>query len=174
MKQVKEWIDGNESAKEMLSRVLTENPLLRLSPLNTLPLRIGNVLELLGPSPSAKTHILIQVFFSIFWDFICFVFGNSFYWYVMGRLLLIAFFQKSGMVWSMEDWVGLWCSLTWIVVSIFYASLKCSRIGFLKLLVRYIIIAILFPLIYSNVVCCLINEFCTRSLGCANVLIILI
>lgn len=29
-------------------------------PLHRVPLRAGNVLELVGPSPSAKTHILIQ------------------------------------------------------------------------------------------------------------------
>jgi len=56
------WIEGEESAKAMLERVLRERPLLLLlPPLHRVPLRFGNVVELLGPSPSAKTHILIQV-----------------------------------------------------------------------------------------------------------------
>ncbi|KAF5737803.1 putative X-ray repair cross complementing 2 (XRCC2) [Tripterygium wilfordii] len=54
------WIDGDESAKEMLSRVLKERPFLLLPPLHRIPLRVGNVVELVGSSPSAKTHILIQ------------------------------------------------------------------------------------------------------------------
>ncbi|XP_028125062.1 DNA repair protein XRCC2 homolog isoform X3 [Camellia sinensis] len=55
------WIEGEESAKAMLERVLRERPLLLLlPPLHRVPLRFGNVVELLGPSPSAKTHILIQ------------------------------------------------------------------------------------------------------------------
>ncbi|THG23964.1 hypothetical protein TEA_004687 [Camellia sinensis var. sinensis] len=59
------WIEGEESAKAMLERVLRERPLLLLlPPLHRVPLRFGNVVELLGPSPSAKTHILIQNHFS--------------------------------------------------------------------------------------------------------------
>lgn len=57
----KEWIDGSESAKAMLDRVLTARPLLLLPPLHRVPLRVGNVVELVGTSPAAKTHILIQV-----------------------------------------------------------------------------------------------------------------
>ncbi|XP_042508106.1 DNA repair protein XRCC2 homolog isoform X2 [Macadamia integrifolia] len=54
------WINGDESAKEMLERVLTERPLLLLPPLHRVPLRVGNVVEIVGPSPSAKTQILVQ------------------------------------------------------------------------------------------------------------------
>ncbi|XP_010256265.1 PREDICTED: DNA repair protein XRCC2 homolog isoform X2 [Nelumbo nucifera] len=57
---IKEWINTNESAKEMLERVLTERPFLLLPPLHRVPLRVGNVVEIVGPSPSAKTEILIQ------------------------------------------------------------------------------------------------------------------
>lgn len=57
----KGWIDGDESAAEMLGRVATERPFLLLPPLHRVPLRVGNVVELVGPSASAKTHILIQV-----------------------------------------------------------------------------------------------------------------
>uniref|UniRef100_A0A2P2JX51 Uncharacterized protein MANES_03G082500 n=1 Tax=Rhizophora mucronata TaxID=61149 RepID=A0A2P2JX51_RHIMU len=61
--EVEAWIDGDESAKDMLSRVvLTEKRPLLLLPLRGFPLRPGNVVELVGPSPSAKTHILMQVF----------------------------------------------------------------------------------------------------------------
>ncbi|KAK3222473.1 hypothetical protein Dsin_009498 [Dipteronia sinensis] len=58
----KGWIEGDESGKEMLLRVLSEwPPFLLLPPIHRLPLRVGNVVELVGPSLSAKTHILIQV-----------------------------------------------------------------------------------------------------------------
>ncbi|KAI3917249.1 hypothetical protein MKX01_000026 [Papaver californicum] len=55
-----EWIKGDESGKEMLSRVLTERPFLLIPPLHRVPLRVGNLVEIVGPSPSAKTQILIQ------------------------------------------------------------------------------------------------------------------
>ncbi|GMN59041.1 hypothetical protein TIFTF001_028135 [Ficus carica] len=58
--EVKRWIDGDESAAEVLARVSSERPFLLLPPLHRLPLRVGNVVELVGPSPSAKTLILIQ------------------------------------------------------------------------------------------------------------------
>ena len=59
---VKRWIDGDETAAEMLARVSTERSVLLLPPpLHRLPLRVGNVVEVVGPSPSAKTLILIQV-----------------------------------------------------------------------------------------------------------------
>ncbi|KAG8657580.1 DNA repair protein XRCC2 homolog isoform X2 [Manihot esculenta] len=57
---VRGWIDGDESGREMLSRVLTERPYLHLPPFQKFPLRVGNVVELVGPSPCAKTHILMQ------------------------------------------------------------------------------------------------------------------
>ncbi|GKV33254.1 hypothetical protein SLEP1_g41782 [Rubroshorea leprosula] len=55
-----EWLVEDESAKEMLDRVQTERPFFLLPPLHGVPLRVGNVVEIVGPSPSAKTHILIQ------------------------------------------------------------------------------------------------------------------
>ncbi|XP_024026177.1 DNA repair protein XRCC2 homolog isoform X4 [Morus notabilis] len=58
--EAKRWIDVDESAAEMLARVSTERPFLLLPPLHRLPLRVGNVVELVGPSPSSKTLILIQ------------------------------------------------------------------------------------------------------------------
>ncbi|KAL6010709.1 hypothetical protein ACLOJK_001147 [Asimina triloba] len=58
------WIDGDETAKEMLARLLTERPFLFLPPLHRVPLRVGNVVEIVGPSPSAKTEVLIQVYSS--------------------------------------------------------------------------------------------------------------
>ncbi|GAV65668.1 hypothetical protein CFOL_v3_09182 [Cephalotus follicularis] len=56
------WIDGDESAKEMLQRVLKDGPpfFLLVPPLHRVPLRLGNVIELVGPSPSGKTHILME------------------------------------------------------------------------------------------------------------------
>ncbi|KAK9935711.1 hypothetical protein M0R45_022799 [Rubus argutus] len=56
----KGWINGDESAAEMLARVSKERPFLLLPPLHRVPLRVGNVVELVGPSSSAKTQILIQ------------------------------------------------------------------------------------------------------------------
>ncbi|XWS22995.1 hypothetical protein CRYUN_Cryun29cG0082900 [Craigia yunnanensis] len=55
-----DWLVEDESAREMLERVLTERPFLLLHPLHRVPLRVGNIVELVGPSSSAKTHILIQ------------------------------------------------------------------------------------------------------------------
>ncbi|KAK9276657.1 hypothetical protein L1049_006193 [Liquidambar formosana] len=57
---LKAWINGDESAKEMLGRVLTERPFLLLPPFHRVPLRVGNVVEVVGPSHSAKTEILMQ------------------------------------------------------------------------------------------------------------------
>ncbi|KAL6492813.1 hypothetical protein OROGR_032572 [Orobanche gracilis] len=55
------WIKPDETAKEALVRILTERPSVVLPPpLHRMPLRIGNVVEIAGPSPSAKTLILIQ------------------------------------------------------------------------------------------------------------------
>ncbi|RWW01953.1 hypothetical protein GW17_00034981 [Ensete ventricosum] len=54
------WIHGDESAKAMLARVLTERSFLLLPPLHRLPLRVGNVVEIAGPSPSAKSQVLLQ------------------------------------------------------------------------------------------------------------------
>ncbi|KAI4357101.1 hypothetical protein L6164_001070 [Bauhinia variegata] len=56
---LKRWIGGDESAQEMLARV--PRPLSLLPPLHRVPFRVGNVVELVGPSSSAKTHILIQL-----------------------------------------------------------------------------------------------------------------
>ncbi|KAJ4963162.1 hypothetical protein NE237_023101 [Protea cynaroides] len=58
--ELRGWINGDESAKEMLERVLTERPLLLLPPLHRVPLRVGNVVEIVGSSPSGKTQILVQ------------------------------------------------------------------------------------------------------------------
>lgn len=57
----KRWIDVDETAAELLARVSTERPFFLLPPLHRVPLRIGNVVEIVGPSSSAKTLILIQV-----------------------------------------------------------------------------------------------------------------
>lgn len=54
------WIAGDESGSEMLKRVWRVRPFILPKPLHRVPLRVGNVLELVGPSPSAKTQILIQ------------------------------------------------------------------------------------------------------------------
>ena len=59
---VKDWIKTDETAKEMLTGIFTVRPFLPLPPpLHKLPLRAGNVVEIIGPSSSAKTHILMQV-----------------------------------------------------------------------------------------------------------------
>ncbi|KAF6158417.1 hypothetical protein GIB67_019456 [Kingdonia uniflora] len=54
------WMNGDETAKEMLTRVLKERPFLLIPPLHRVPLRVGNIVEIVGSSPSAKTEILIQ------------------------------------------------------------------------------------------------------------------
>ncbi|KAI3464386.1 hypothetical protein Pfo_021049 [Paulownia fortunei] len=55
------WIKGDETAKEALVKILTERPFVVLPPpLHRLPFRVGNIVEIVGPCPSAKTLILIQ------------------------------------------------------------------------------------------------------------------
>nr|GMD80810.1 DNA repair protein XRCC2 homolog isoform X2 [Ipomoea batatas] len=55
----RDWIETDETAKQYLSRVLTERPFVPLPPpIHRLPLRAGNIVEIVGPSPSAKTQIL--------------------------------------------------------------------------------------------------------------------
>lgn len=58
--QPQNWITGDENGSEMLKRVWRVRPFILPKPLHRVPLRVGNVLELVGPSPSAKTQILIQ------------------------------------------------------------------------------------------------------------------
>ncbi|XP_047329998.1 DNA repair protein XRCC2 homolog [Impatiens glandulifera] len=58
--EVEEWIRGDETALKMLTRVQRERPLLLLPPLHKVPLRLGNIVEIAGPSPSSKTQILLQ------------------------------------------------------------------------------------------------------------------
>ncbi|XP_076937101.1 DNA repair protein XRCC2 homolog [Bidens hawaiensis] len=58
----KTWIDTDETAKQMLTRVLKDRPLLHLPPpLHRVPLGVNTILEITGPSPSAKTEILLHV-----------------------------------------------------------------------------------------------------------------
>ncbi|KAG6431993.1 hypothetical protein SASPL_103565 [Salvia splendens] len=55
------WITADETAEQALVRIFKERPFLILPPpFHRLPLRAGNVVEIVGPSPSAKTLILIQ------------------------------------------------------------------------------------------------------------------
>lgn len=58
--EIESWIKGDETGGEMLKRVWRVRPFILPPPLHRVPLRVGNVLELVGPSPSAKTQILIQ------------------------------------------------------------------------------------------------------------------
>ncbi|XP_058730188.1 DNA repair protein XRCC2 homolog [Vicia villosa] len=58
--EIESWIKGDENGGEMLKRVWRVRPFILPPPLHRVPLRVGNVLELVGPSPSAKTQILIQ------------------------------------------------------------------------------------------------------------------
>ncbi|VFR00851.1 unnamed protein product [Cuscuta campestris] len=61
MPSASDWIETDETAKQYLSRLLTDRPFAHLPPpLHRIPLRAGNVVEIVGPSPSAKTQILIQ------------------------------------------------------------------------------------------------------------------
>ncbi|XP_006367954.2 DNA repair protein XRCC2 homolog [Solanum tuberosum] len=57
----REWIEVDETAKQFLTRVFSERPFQPLPPpLHRIPLRPGNVVEIVGPSPSSKTRILMQ------------------------------------------------------------------------------------------------------------------
>lgn len=58
----REWIRCDESGREMVSRVLSERPfIVPVPPLHRVPLRLGNIVEISGPSNSAKSQVLVQV-----------------------------------------------------------------------------------------------------------------
>ncbi|KAL9247973.1 hypothetical protein vseg_021341 [Gypsophila vaccaria] len=59
--EVRSWLSTDETAHSFFARVAAERPPLVTPPLHRLPLRPGNVLEIAGPSPSAKSLILLQV-----------------------------------------------------------------------------------------------------------------
>ncbi|KAJ0969527.1 hypothetical protein J5N97_022404 [Dioscorea zingiberensis] len=54
------WTVGDESAATMLARLQASLPAFLVPPLHRVPLRAGNVVEIAGPSPSAKSHVLLQ------------------------------------------------------------------------------------------------------------------
>lgn len=57
-----EWIRCDESGREMVSRVLSGRPfIVPVPPLHRVPLRLGNIVEISGPSNSAKSQVLLQV-----------------------------------------------------------------------------------------------------------------
>ncbi|CAA6668403.1 unnamed protein product [Spirodela intermedia] len=60
MEEARRWIETDESAMEMLARTLARRPFLLMPPLHRVPLRVGNVVEIVGPSSSAKSEILLQ------------------------------------------------------------------------------------------------------------------
>lgn len=58
----RDWIRCDESGREMVSRVLSERPFtVPVPPLHRVPLRLGNIVEISGPSNSAKSQVLVQV-----------------------------------------------------------------------------------------------------------------
>ena len=72
--EVRRLIEGYETAAEMLARLSSERPFFLFPPLHRLPLRVGNVVELVGPSLSCKTLTLIQVLLFFSFSFICYKF----------------------------------------------------------------------------------------------------
>nr|AGT17239.1 hypothetical protein SHCRBa_067_E24_F_20 [Saccharum hybrid cultivar R570] len=55
------WLAVNETAAAFLSRSLSSRPPITLPPpLHRAPLRLGNVVEIAGPSNSGKTHLLLM------------------------------------------------------------------------------------------------------------------
>lgn len=58
----REWIGCDESGRDMVSRLLLERAfIIPLPPLHRVPLRLGNIVEISGPSNSAKSQVLVQV-----------------------------------------------------------------------------------------------------------------
>ncbi|KAH7439261.1 hypothetical protein KP509_04G052700 [Ceratopteris richardii] len=57
-----EWLAVDESAKSLLTRVLSRRtpPFTSLPPLHRFPLHAGHVLEIAGPSNSGKSALLLQ------------------------------------------------------------------------------------------------------------------
>lgn len=60
--KAKEWVAVDESAKALLTRTLTQRipPFTCFPPLNRFSLHAGHVLELVGPSGSGKSELLLQ------------------------------------------------------------------------------------------------------------------
>ncbi|KAK4339130.1 hypothetical protein RND71_040592 [Anisodus tanguticus] len=57
----RQWIEGDETAKEFLTRVLTERPFVPLlPPLHRIPLRAGNVVEIAGVGGSSGSRVGIK------------------------------------------------------------------------------------------------------------------
>ncbi|KMZ67225.1 DNA repair protein XRCC2-like protein [Zostera marina] len=54
------WIKHDETGHEYLDRLAVNHPAFLLPPLHRVPLCAGNVLEIIGPSPSAKSEVLLQ------------------------------------------------------------------------------------------------------------------
>jgi hypothetical protein len=56
------WVSVDETAAAFLSRSLaTRPPIILPPPLHRAPLRPGNVVEIIGPSNSGKSHLLLVV-----------------------------------------------------------------------------------------------------------------
>ncbi|KAJ3677884.1 hypothetical protein LUZ60_001687 [Juncus effusus] len=57
----RDWLRWSETGKQFLGRVLSERPFVVPVPaLRRVPLRLGNAVEISGPSGSAKSHVLLQ------------------------------------------------------------------------------------------------------------------
>ncbi|KAF3778632.1 DNA repair XRCC2-like protein [Nymphaea thermarum] len=79
------WIGVSETAQEMLGRTLIDRPcLIAVPPLHRVPLRPGNVVELVGPSASAKSEILLQAAISCILPNVC----NGVFFGGMQRLVM--------------------------------------------------------------------------------------
>ncbi|XP_020685277.1 DNA repair protein XRCC2 homolog isoform X7 [Dendrobium catenatum] len=76
MANPREWLLVNETAKAMVDRMEEERPSLFFPPLNRFSIRAGDVVEITGPSPSAKSEILLQAAIHCIlpweWNGICF------------------------------------------------------------------------------------------------------
>ncbi len=88
MMEVREWVRGHESVASMLHRVLPNSrcttPL--VAPLQQVALQARDVVEVAGPSGSAKSELLLQVKYNsnLFQSFVlfclCFVCVFWFFW----------------------------------------------------------------------------------------------
>ncbi|KAI0511775.1 hypothetical protein KFK09_012407 [Dendrobium nobile] len=76
MENPRAWLLVNETAKAMFGRMEKERPSLVFPPLNHFSIRAGDVVEITGPSPSAKSEILLQAAIHCIlpweWNGICF------------------------------------------------------------------------------------------------------
>ncbi|KAH0461690.1 hypothetical protein IEQ34_009265 [Dendrobium chrysotoxum] len=119
------WLLIDETAKAMVGRMKKERPFLVFPPLNGFSICAGDVVEITGPSPSAKSEILLQanlasVILSSLFHSLAFVPFIS----LRHRPPFSAFCPGSGTESVSVGWRWWLRTLIWIVVSMCFGLLR--------------------------------------------------